>query len=229
VRVLVVALPLMLLGACVGRPNGPVETGIYVAAAKPTGADLVGPPPADYRIGPLDQIRIDVFQEPELSLQNLPVDTNGNINMPLAGSIKAQGLTANELSDSIARDLVRYLKSPHVTVNVTKFTSQRVTVGGSVQRPGVFEETGRLTLMNALALAGGLSDYGRSTAGNSPALISKRSRPVRRPIPTFRPAMLSWSASLLRGGSSGTPSASFPLLLVSLSPSSMVSADHGLS
>jgi polysaccharide biosynthesis/export protein len=161
VRVAVTAGALLLLAACAGRPDGPAEPGVYMPAATPTTAGTLAPAPAAYRINPSDELRVSVYGEPELTLEELPVDTNGDINVPLAGTVKAQGHTADELAGEIGSRLRRYLRRPQVSVNVTKFTSQRITVGGYVERGGVFERIGQTTLIDAVSLAGGLSEVAR--------------------------------------------------------------------
>lgn len=155
-KVSVTALALCL-AACGGPPAGPVQ----VASYAPVAATIPPVAAADYRINPLDELRIDVFLEPELSLRELPVDTNGMIQMPLAGAIKAQGRTANELSADIAQHLRRYLRLPQVAVNITAFKSQRITVGGAVAKSGVIERAGQTTLLQAITEAGGLTDLAR--------------------------------------------------------------------
>jgi len=114
---------------------------------------------AEYRISPLDQLRIDVFDEPELSVTELPVDPNGRIVLPLVGEIVAQGLTPAELAAEIAASLRSYLREPAVAVNVTTFTSRNVTVDGAVRLPGVYPAVGDLSLMDTIALGQGLNDY----------------------------------------------------------------------
>lgn len=112
--------------------------------------------PDDYKIGPLDELSLSVFQEPDLSIKEVPVDSSGNIIVPLIGQIQAEGKTARELGLDIARQLgQRYLVNPQVSLIVTKSVSQRVTVEGQVAKPGVYEIEGRTTLLRAIALAEG--------------------------------------------------------------------------
>lgn len=118
-------------------------------------------PSADYRINPLDELKISVFGEPELSLEDLPVAPSGKIVVPLVGEIVAEGRTTGELAQQIAAALDRYLRAPQVAVNVTEFTSQRVTVEGAVRAAGMFPATPRLTLMDAIALGQGVNDYSK--------------------------------------------------------------------
>ena len=110
----------------------------------------------EYRIGPLDTIGVNVFREPDLTFEELKVDSTGNIPFPLIGTIRAAGKTAGELSSELAARLgERYLKNPQVSVLVVSSVSQRVTVDGSVTEPGVYEISGGTTLIEALARAKG--------------------------------------------------------------------------
>ena len=111
-----------------------------------------------YRIGPDDLLRVEVFQVAELSSQER-VSDDGSIVMPLIGSVRVAGLTPKEAEDQIARLLeADYLQNPQVNIFVQEFASQKVTVSGSVEKPGVFPLQGRMTLTQAVALAGGLTD-----------------------------------------------------------------------
>lgn len=154
---------LLTLSACGGRndlpPVGqPVAVPANGASTAAFGATL---PISGYVIRPLDVLRIDVFGEPDLSFATLPVNTDGTIALPMVGSIKAQGLTAQQLSAALDGRLNRYLKNPHASVNVVEFTSQKVTVTGAVTRPGIFPAPGGASLMQAVALGGGLNDIAK--------------------------------------------------------------------
>lgn len=113
----------------------------------------------DYRIGPSDLLEISVFQVPDLS-RTVRVNTSGAITMPLIGQVQAGGLTGQQLEEAIARKLGEtYLQNPQVSVFIKEFISQRVTVGGSVNKSGIFPISGKTTLMQAIALAGGLGKF----------------------------------------------------------------------
>ena len=115
-----------------------------------------------YRIGPLDVLKVTVFREPDLSFDNLQVDAAGNLSYPLLGTIRAQGKTAIEISDEIARRLgQKYLVDPQVSVTVAASISQRVTVEGDVTTPGVYEINGTSTLLEALAQAKSPTDVAK--------------------------------------------------------------------
>ena len=110
----------------------------------------------EYRIGPLDELSITVFQEEDLSLKEVPVDAGGNILFPLIGLVEANGKTSREVAAVIRDKLAsRYLVDPQVLVNVTKSASQVVTVEGQVVEPGRFEIAGQMTLLTAIASAKG--------------------------------------------------------------------------
>lgn len=111
---------------------------------------------SDYRIGPLDTISITVFQEPDLSLKDVVVDASGLLTLPLIGSVQASGLTMAELSGVLERRYgERYIVNPQVAVAVTIAVSQQVTVEGNVIQPGSYPIAGRMTLLQALAVARG--------------------------------------------------------------------------
>jgi polysaccharide export outer membrane protein len=113
----------------------------------------------EYRIGPSDLLEISVFQVAELS-RTVRVNANGSLSLPLIGQIQAGGLTAYQLETLIAQKLQEnYLQDPHVSVFIKEFVSQRVTVGGSVNKSGVFPISGRTTLLQAIAMAGGLGQF----------------------------------------------------------------------
>ncbi len=113
----------------------------------------------DYIIGPLDKLNLRVFAVKDLSLDGIQVDASGQLVLPLLGAVKAEGKTAEQLSQLIAARLgERYLQSPQVSVTVVDSASQKVTVDGGVKSPGVFAMRGRTTLMQAVAMGGGMSD-----------------------------------------------------------------------
>ncbi len=112
----------------------------------------------DYRIGPEDLLEISVFEEEKLN-RTVRVSSQGNISLPLLGILRVKGLTPYELEKEI-RDLLaeRYLQNPHVTVFIKEYRSQRISVIGAVEKPGVFEVAGPKTILEALGMAGGLKE-----------------------------------------------------------------------
>lgn len=145
--------PQLLQGAAATRAEA-VFSGTVATAA---GKNIV-PPPEDYKISALDVIEVSVFQVDELT-RTVQVNTNGLISLPLLGSVQAGGKTTTELASDLTKKLgAKYLESPQVSVFVKEYTSQRVTVDGAVRKPGIFATTGRLSLLQAVALAEGLNE-----------------------------------------------------------------------
>lgn len=142
-------------------PASATETAPTAGKDDPTRVPaVVGLPPATnpdttYRIAPDDQIEIKVFQVDELSTKER-VSEKGVIVMPLVGPIKVAGLTPDEAEKLIADTLGReYLQNPQVDIHVVDATGQKITVTGSVKKPGVFPISGQVTLLQAISLAEG--------------------------------------------------------------------------
>ena len=103
-------------------------------------------------------LQISVFKVPELS-QSVQVADTGTVNLPLVGEIRAAGRTAHELERDLTSRLgAQYLKNPQVTVFVKEYNSQRVTITGDVKKPGVYPLTGKTTLLQVVATAGGFEE-----------------------------------------------------------------------
>lgn len=112
------------------------------------------PVPTAYPVRPKDKLTLRVFNEPDISQDELRVDDVGMIQVPLIGSVKAEGRSVDELSSDIASRLGRrYLKDPRVAVSVKQAAPSYVSVEGEVKKPGVYEIDGRTTLLAALARA----------------------------------------------------------------------------
>jgi polysaccharide biosynthesis/export protein len=111
----------------------------------------------DYKIAPLDVVEITVFGVVELS-RTAQVSSSGMISLPLIKSVRAGGRTQAQLEREIASKLeAGYLQSPQVSVFVKEYNSQRITVDGAVNKPGIFPTIGKVSLLQAIALAEGLN------------------------------------------------------------------------
>lgn len=115
---------------------------------------------ADYRIGPQDVVRIDVWKEPDIS-RTIPVRPDGKISVPLLNDVQASGLTAMQLAASLRDGLSKYLNNPQVTVTVTEINSRRVYLTGEVNRPGALPLLPNMTVLQALASAGGFTQFAK--------------------------------------------------------------------
>jgi len=159
----------------VATAGGSTSTGtsrVKTAAGTSASAGSVSVDPAttssstadDYRIEPLDVIEVDVFQVPDLS-KTVQVSANGLISLPLIGQVTAGGKTTHELETAVAAALgAKYLQSPEVSVAIKDAAGQRITVEGAVQHPGIFPTAGQTSLMQAIALSGGLNEIADSKA-----------------------------------------------------------------
>ena len=94
--------------------------------------------------------------------QEVLVKPDGGITFPLAGDINAGGMTTIELTQELVKKLKRYIPNPNVTVSVIKAVSNKVYVIGKVNRPGEFNATGYMDVLQALTMAGGLTPYADS-------------------------------------------------------------------
>jgi polysaccharide export outer membrane protein len=111
-------------------------------------------------IQPNDRLTIDVYKNPDLSRQ-VTVQPDGLISISLVQSIQAAGLTPAQLKVELEKRLKDYLEVPTVTVIIDAIQSYRVYVTGKVQKPGVIVSERPLTVLQALALAGGFQDYAK--------------------------------------------------------------------
>jgi len=153
-----------LVPSCVAQTNAfsqPVENGTSTASS-------------DVVIGANDSVTIVAINSDEIS-KTWRVSSTGELDLPMVGRIHAAGLTAEQLEKALSADLKRYIRDPEVTVYVSDFRSQPVTIAGAVHHPGTFQLEGSKTLLESLSLASGPDAPG-------PTLIV--SRPIESgPIP----------------------------------------------
>jgi polysaccharide export outer membrane protein len=149
------ALCCLALAAALAQPtadaNAPSVTRTPPAPAPASG-------PESYRIGPEDLLEIDVWNRAELS-RKVPVRPDGRISLPLLNDVEAAGLTPMELREALLKRLADYVTAPEVSVIVTEVRSFRVSVLGEVAKPGRFELKSAVRLVDALAMAGGLTQF----------------------------------------------------------------------
>lgn len=124
------------------------------AAAAPAEAS------ADYKIGPQDMVRVDVWKEPDVS-RTIPVRPDGKISLPLLNDVQAAGLTAVQLANVIRDGLTKYITSPQVTVTVTEINSRRVYCNGEVMKPGALALLPNMTALQAISSCGGFTQFAR--------------------------------------------------------------------
>jgi polysaccharide export outer membrane protein len=112
----------------------------------------------DYRLAAGDKLRIEVYKDAQLS-QALQVRPDGKITLPLVGDIAAAGRTSVQLRDDISTALKEYITNPVVTVIVVETIPQVVYVTGEVNKPGALTLAGQMSVLQALAMAGGFTDF----------------------------------------------------------------------
>lgn len=133
---------------------------------RPEAGDVVRSTRSAY-VGPFSELRVEVFGVPDMQ-RDIMADGEGNFAFPLVGTIAAAGKTPAEISSEIRDKLAgRYLRDPQVTVNFKSSAnplsvqSLSVTVDGQVNRAGAYPVVGRVTLMRAVALAGGTNEFAK--------------------------------------------------------------------
>jgi polysaccharide export outer membrane protein len=142
--------------------TGPA-TGVPTSAAQPTTAHAL-------RISSGDLIELGVFDTPELS-GKLRVSAAGDITIPIAGAMHVSGMTAEEAASAIERRLVSgdILKDPHVSVFMSEYATQGVTVTGEVRNPGIYPLLGGHGVIDLISAAGGWT----ANAGKAVTLTHK--------------------------------------------------------
>jgi polysaccharide export outer membrane protein len=115
-------------------------------------------PPADYVIGPDDVLSIVFWRDKDMS-SDVIVRPDGKISLPILNDVQAQGLTPDELRVRIVTEAARYLEDPNATVVVKEIKSRKVYITGEVEKPGPYALTAPMTVMQLIAMAGGLREF----------------------------------------------------------------------
>jgi polysaccharide biosynthesis/export protein len=116
----------------------------------------------DYIIGPSDGLNINVWRDPELSKKVL-VRPDGRITLPLIGEMQVSGLTAMNVQLLITQRLSEFVSKPIVTVTVEEVKSRSYVVVGKIVHPGSYELGRPTTVLEAIAVAGGLQDFAKTS------------------------------------------------------------------
>jgi polysaccharide export outer membrane protein len=137
------------------RP-APVTAATAAAQSAPSPGGIV--PAADYVIGPEDVLGIVFWREKDMSAE-VSVRPDGKISLPLLNDVQASGLTPQQLRDTITEAAKRYIEDPSVSVVVRQINSRKVYVTGEVIKPGPYLLAGPTTVLQMIAIAGGLREY----------------------------------------------------------------------
>ena len=133
-----------------------------VAAAVPASAPAITNitvDPRDYRIGPEDVLDIQVWKNPDLSRDRVPVRPDGKVSLPLVNDIEVAGLTAEQLRAQLTQRLVKFLEAPEVSVIVREVHSIKVSVHGNVNMAGQYEVRSEATVLDMISRAQGFNTF----------------------------------------------------------------------
>jgi len=139
-------------------PTGSASGSSSARPGVPPGTEAGITPPADYVIGADDQLKIVFWRDDSLS-GDVVVRPDGKISLTLLNDIQAAGLTPNQLREALVAAAARYVTDPSVTVIVKLINSRKVYVTGQVNKPGPFLLNDNMTILQMLALAGGLQEW----------------------------------------------------------------------
>ena len=137
-----------------GTKPAPAPNTAKPPIALPAGAVV----PADYVIGPEDILTIIFWREKDLSSE-VVVRPDGRISLPVLQDVNAAGLTPEQLRDSLTKTAERFVEDPNVTVVVKEIRSRRVFITGMVSKPGPYNITAPMTVVQLIAFAGGVLEY----------------------------------------------------------------------
>ena len=145
----VLALAPASLGAQQEQPSGAGGRGAATATARPA-------PP--YVIGPDDVLSIVFWKDKDLSAE-VTGRPDGKVSLPLLNDIQAQGRTPDELRDALKQAAQAFVEDPNPTVMVKEIKSRRVFITGQVEKPGPYPLTGETTVLQLIAMAGGIREF----------------------------------------------------------------------
>jgi polysaccharide export outer membrane protein len=151
------------VAACSGAASAqsipdPLQQPAAAASNRPTGGVVL---PPDYVIGPEDQLSIVFWREKDLSA-DVVVRPDGRISLPLLNDIPASGLTPDELREQVQTLASRYVADPNATVIVKEIRSRKLFITGQIAKPGVYPMAAPTTVLQLIALAGGLNEFADS-------------------------------------------------------------------
>lgn len=145
----------ILLAGCADTRGGTIPYNVSLPAPD---APAVTALPADYKIAPMDTLTVNVFRVQDLS-GDYTVDLLGNITMPLIGDVPAVGRTPQQLGELLTQKLgAKYLEHPDISVAIKSSAGRNLTVDGAVTRAGAYPVLGQMSLIQAVALAGGTTE-----------------------------------------------------------------------
>jgi len=153
---MVIAMASTMLVGCASTPEPVIGASATQPVAELGQAGYTYKRPESYSLRPGDRISMVVFREPDFTLESVRIGVEGNVSVPVLGSIPASGMSAKQLEQDVTRRLTAVgLKTPLVSVNIIEYASHLVTVEGGVEKPGVYAFQPGARLSSAIAFASG--------------------------------------------------------------------------
>ena len=136
-------------------------TAVDRGATRDGGSERNTTVPSDYRIGSGDVLQVSVWKEPEVSVPSVAVRADGKITLPLVKDVEVAGLTPAELEKLLAERLSKFIPGADVTVIVQQIHSRKLYLVGAIRTVGSIDLRGEMTVLQAIAQAGGLTEYAK--------------------------------------------------------------------
>jgi len=141
-------------------PQGAVAAAPTSTAVAPSGVAAGAVPVApDYVIGPDDVLSILFWRDKDLSAPEVTVRPDGKVTLPLLNDVQASGRTPEQLGDAIREAARKFVEDPNPTVIVKEIKSRRVFITGRIEKPGPYPLNGKTTILQLIAMAGGLREF----------------------------------------------------------------------
>jgi protein involved in polysaccharide export with SLBB domain len=133
-------------------------------------------------LGSGDVFEVKVYDEQELS-GIYRISSSGSINFPLIGRVQIEGLTSSDAADVIQEKLAeRFLKDPQVSIFVKEYNSKKVSVFGQVNKPGTFNYEDRMTVIQAVSMAGGFTNIAAKNDINVTRIVENEEKKFFVPV-----------------------------------------------
>jgi polysaccharide export outer membrane protein len=146
---------------CVALPLFGQQSSSKPEGTQPKAESVSDSDGSEYLVGAGDVLSINVWKEPELSLDHVAVRPDGMLSMPLIGAVRVGGMSVSQIQGMLAEKLHRFVSIARVTVTVSEIRSRLVYITGEVNRPGVYPLLASSDVLQIIIRAGGLSPFAR--------------------------------------------------------------------
>jgi polysaccharide export outer membrane protein len=156
-----ILVPLLPVVASAGAEDPPAQRAAAAVADSGTVSPYKPEPYQGYRIGPGDVLQTNVWKQPDLSVASVTVRPDGQVSLPLLDELMVQGLSPADLEQVLTKKYAEFVHQAHVTVLVREVNSQKIYLIGEVKKEGAIRLLVPMTVLQAIAEAGGLTDYAK--------------------------------------------------------------------